>query len=62
MKQLADACHEGGLKWGIYYSQVDWHHPDYRTENHQMYIGYLRGQMEDGPELVARELQGRAVE
>jgi alpha-L-fucosidase len=47
VKQLADACHEGDLKWGIYYSQVDWHHPDYRTENHQKYINYLHGQMEE---------------
>jgi alpha-L-fucosidase len=29
MKQLADACHRGGLKLGWYYSIIDWHHPDY---------------------------------
>ncbi len=32
--QLADACHRGGLKWGIYYSPPDCHHLDYRTDNH----------------------------
>ena len=32
VKQLADACHAGGLTWGIYYSQPDWHHPDYMTD------------------------------
>ena len=34
MKDIADACHEAGLKLIVYYSQPDWHHPDYRTENH----------------------------
>ncbi len=45
--QLADACHCGGLKWGIYYSPPDWHHPDYRTENHARYIEYLHGQLRE---------------
>jgi len=45
--QLADACHRGGLKWGIYYSPPDWHHPDYRTENHARYIEYLHGQLRE---------------
>ena len=45
--QLADACHEGGLKWGIYYSPPDWHHPEYRTENHPRYIKYLHGQLRE---------------
>ncbi|MBN2024161.1 MAG: alpha-L-fucosidase [Pirellulales bacterium] len=47
VKQLADACHDGGLIWGIYYSQPDWHHPDYRTERHAEYIKYLHGQMRE---------------
>ncbi len=34
MKHVADACHEADLKLIIYYSQPDWHHPDYRTKNH----------------------------
>jgi alpha-L-fucosidase len=29
LKELADACHEAGMKFGIYYSQRDWYHPDY---------------------------------
>ena len=32
VKELADACHKGGLKLGYYYSPVDWYHPDYRTD------------------------------
>jgi len=45
--ELAKACHEGGLGLGFYYSPPDWHHPDYRTENHERYIRYLRGQIEE---------------
>ncbi len=29
LKELADACHEAGLPFGIYYSQRDWYHPHY---------------------------------
>jgi alpha-L-fucosidase len=47
VKQLADACHAGGLRWGIYYSPPDWHHSDYRTENHSRYIEYLHGQLRE---------------
>ncbi len=47
VKELADACHKAGLKLGYYYSPVDWHHPDYRTANHQQYIEYLHGQLRE---------------
>jgi len=29
LKEIADACHAAGMKFGIYYSQRDWYHPDY---------------------------------
>jgi alpha-L-fucosidase len=45
--QLADACRQGGLWWGIYYSPPDWYHPDYRAENHARYIGFLHGQVRE---------------
>ncbi len=45
--ELADACHKGGLKLGFYYSPPDWHHPDYRTKNHDKYIQYLHGQLRE---------------
>jgi alpha-L-fucosidase len=47
MKEVADACHQAGLKLIVYYSQPDWHHPDYRTQNHARYIEYLHGQVRE---------------
>ncbi len=47
MKEIAGACHESGLKLFIYYSQPDWNHADYRTENHRRYIKYLHGQIRE---------------
>ncbi len=29
MQELADACRREGIKLFFYYSQLDWHHPDY---------------------------------
>ena len=29
LRELADACHAAGIKLFFYYSQLDWHHPDY---------------------------------
>jgi alpha-L-fucosidase len=34
MRDVAEACHAAGLKLIVYYSQPDWHHPDYRTPRH----------------------------
>ena len=47
VKQLADACHEGGILWGVYYSQPDWHHSDYFTDHHKKYIEYLHNQVRE---------------
>jgi len=44
---LAEACRQGGLSWGIYYSPPDWRHADYRTENHPKYIDFLHGQVRE---------------
>jgi alpha-L-fucosidase len=29
LKELAEACRRHGLRLGVYYSIMDWHHPDY---------------------------------
>ncbi len=47
MADIAEACHAAGLKLIVYYSQPDWHHPDYRTKNHHRYIKYLHGQLRE---------------
>ena len=46
-RELSRACHAAGMGLGVYYSQPDWHHPDYRTENHDRYIAYLHAQVEE---------------
>ncbi|MHC4387692.1 MAG: alpha-L-fucosidase [Planctomycetota bacterium] len=45
--ELAEACRAAGLKLGFYYSQPDWHHPDYRTANHARYVDYLHSHMRE---------------
>jgi alpha-L-fucosidase len=48
IKQLADACHKGGIMFGLYYSQPDWFHPDYRNgDRHAKYIRFLHGQVRE---------------
>ena len=47
MTDIAGACREAGLKLFVYYSQPDWHHPDYRSATHQRYIQYLHGQIRE---------------
>lgn len=62
MKQLADACHRRGFPLGLYYSVVDWHHPNYPNQgrHHELpgpqpgdepdwgkYMGYLTRQVRE---------------
>ncbi|MBN2578265.1 MAG: alpha-L-fucosidase [Pirellulales bacterium] len=47
VKMLSEACRAGGLTWGVYYSQPDWHHPDYRTKNHKNFLKFLHGQVRE---------------
>ena len=45
--EIAKACHEEGVKLGFYYSQPDWHHRDYMTENHARYLEYMRAELRE---------------
>jgi alpha-L-fucosidase len=47
VKELADACHAAGLKFGIYYSPRDWHQPDYGIGDNEKYVAYLNGQLRE---------------
>jgi alpha-L-fucosidase len=48
VKQLADASHAAGLKFGLYYSQPDWHHPDaFTPDRHPRYLAYLQAQVRE---------------
>lgn len=58
LKQLADECDKQGIKLFFYYSQLDWHHPDYYPRgmtggtaarpdsgDWDKYIAYMDGQL-----------------
>jgi alpha-L-fucosidase len=45
LKQLSDACQRRGMKLFFYYSQVDWHHPEYYPRAH---TGHSAGRPESG--------------
>lgn len=47
VKELSDACHQAGLRFGIYYSQRDWTHPDYGMGDNRKYIDFMNGQLRE---------------
>jgi alpha-L-fucosidase len=44
---LAEATRAAGLRFGVYYSQPDWRHPDAFTERHPTYLAYLEQQLRE---------------
>jgi len=60
LKQLADECHKQGIKLFFYYSQLDWHNPDYfprrrtglfagraETGDFNRYLDYMDAQLKE---------------
>jgi alpha-L-fucosidase len=45
LKELADECHRQGIKLFFYYSQLDWHNPDYWPRGN---TGHATGRPESG--------------
>lgn len=45
VKQFTDACHRQGMRFGLYYSTRDWHHPDYLIGDNAKYDAWYRGQV-----------------
>jgi alpha-L-fucosidase len=45
VREMAEACERHGLKLFVYYSQLDWHHPDYFPRGR---TGNQTGRPEDG--------------
>ena len=45
VKELSDACHDAGLRFGLYYSPRDWYHPDYGVGDNSKYEAYMTGQL-----------------
>jgi alpha-L-fucosidase len=47
VKELSDACHQAGMRFGVYYSPRDWHHPDYGIGDNRKYVDYMDGQLRE---------------
>ncbi len=45
--EMAAAAERAGLKFGIYYSQRDWHHPDYGPERMDKYNKFMFDQIRE---------------
>ncbi len=47
VKELAEACHQAGMRLGLYYSPRDWYHRDYGIDDNRKYVEYMNGQVRE---------------
>ena len=45
--EMAGACERAGIRFGAYYSQRDWHHPDYGPDRMPKYNEYMHDQIHE---------------
>ena len=47
IKEISEACHRADMRFGIYYSPRDWHHPGYGIGDNKKYVTYMNGQIRE---------------
>jgi len=47
IRAYAEACHQQGMKLGLYYSTRDWYHPDYLVGDNRKYDEFYRAQVSE---------------
>lgn len=53
IREFTTACRKAGLKVGLYYSLMDWHHPDWHAlkrgdkAGHKRFLDYTHGQLKE---------------
>lgn len=47
LRPLAEACREGGIRFCVYYSQRDWHQPDYGIGDNRKYVDFMNAQLKE---------------
>lgn len=53
IREYTDACRKAGLRVGLYYSLMDWHHPDWHAlkrgdrVGHKRFLNYIHGQIRE---------------
>ncbi|HKK46364.1 MAG TPA: alpha-L-fucosidase [Balneolaceae bacterium] len=54
LKALSEECKKQGIKFGIYYSIADWHHPDYPVDQREVKPSYKSASKSEKEQAMAR--------